>query len=331
MMKTTIWEMILRAKEPLTHAKGVVGNRSMIMSKEVQQPDGTIENIPYGTGDMMKHHMREIAAYVALASADLLDDPQLERSVLRFLFNGGTMTKKGDASVFHADRYRELVSLFPVIGLFGGVKDDRPMPGQVEVSELNLISDEMMHVAPSWVQAWCTDNLKQINPCWALIEEQTRVNMDVESRPELVRLLKDTQQTEVYDRMRQYELAREHGDQKAISKLKSKIMPRSHQRFIQGSLFWWGALARTYTELELDCFNYTMAVFCAHMKIGAAKRSGHGAMEVVTGRRIHQRPLENEFEGLETSLSKGIGELYRQHLTEHKEDLRAWLMLAINS
>lgn len=330
-MKSTRWEMILRADDPIAHSKGTIGNKSMIMTKDVIMPDGTKERVPYLTGDCLRHGLREAAAYATLHAAELLDDPQLDRGALRFLFNGGGITSKGDASTFRVDRYRELVALFPPLALFGGCTDARALPGQLDVMEGNLICSETLHLLPPWIGEWASGHLKEIQPAWECIEEVQRVRMDPELSPEKVRLLNEAAQIEVHGKTAAMEKAREDGDMVAVSENKSSMLPRTHERFLQGSLFWWGVLGRTYTDLEFDAFNYVMAVYLSNMKVGAMARSGHGRMGVVEGRRIHLDPMKADVQNLDQSITAGIGTLYRAHVTARKDDLRSWLTSVVNS
>ena len=331
MMQTTQWQMILRALDPIAHAQGTIGNKSMIMTKKIGMPDGTIEEVPYLTGDCLRHGLRETSAYATLHAADMLDDPQLDRGALRFLFNGGTITGKGDSSTFKVDKYRELVALFPPLALFGGCTDARALPGQLDVWEGNLVCLETMHLLPTWVADWAKQNLKETQPAWELVEEVQRVRMDPELLPEKVKLLTEADQIIVHNKAAAMEVARSNDDAIAIKENKSGMLPRIHERFLQGSLFCWGVTGRTYTDLELDAFSYIMACYLANMKVGAMARSGHGRLQVVEGRRIHQEPLGSNFDALDTQLTAGIGSLYRSHVAARKDDLKQWLTSAVNS
>ena len=331
MMKTTIWQMILRASDPIAHSQGTIGNKSLIMTKKISMPDGTIEEVPYVTGDCLRHGLRETAAYATLHAADMLDDPQIDRGALRFLFNGGMITGKGDGSTFKIDKYRELVALFPPLALFGGCTDARALPGQLDVWEGNLVCQETLHLLPPWISEWAAANLKEIQPAWELIEEVQRVRMDPELLPEKVKLLTEADQIIVHSKAAAMEVARSNDDVIAIKENKSGMLPRTHERFLQGSLFWWGVVGRTYTDLELDAFSYIMACYLANMKVGAMARSGHGRMSVVEGRRIHQEPQGSNFDALNTELTAGIGTLYRAHVKERAGELRQWLTSTVNS
>jgi hypothetical protein len=331
MMQTTTWQMILRAEDPIAHSMGNIGNKAMIMTKKIGMPDGTIEEVPYITGDCLRHGLRETAAYATLHAANMLDDPQLDRGALRFLFNGGMITGKGDGSTFKVDKYRELVALFPPLALFGGCTDARALPGQIDVWEGNLVCSETLHLLPKWVGEWATANLKEVQRAWELVEEVQRVRMDPELLPEKIRLLTQADQIVCHNKAAALELARENDDALAVKENKSAMLPRTHERFLQGSLFCWGVTGRTYTDLELDAFSYIMACYLANMKVGGMARSGHGRMRVVEGRRVHQLPMGSDIESLGEQLTAGVGTLYRAHVQERSEDLRKWLTSTVNS
>ncbi|MEN6535532.1 MAG: hypothetical protein ABFD89_17845 [Bryobacteraceae bacterium] len=331
MMQTTTWQMILRAEDPIAHSMGNIGNKSMIMTKKIGMPDGTIEEVPYITGDCLRHGLRETAAYATLHAANMLDDPQLDRGALRFLFNGGMITGKGDGSTFKVNKYRELVILFPPLALFGGCTDARALPGQIDVWEGNLVCSETLHLLPKWVGEWANVNLKEVQNAWEMIEEVQRVRMDPELLPEKIKLLTEADQIVVHNKAAAMEVARENDDALAVKESKSAMLPRTHERFLQGSLFCWGVTGRTYTDLELDAFSYIMACYLANMKVGGMARSGHGRMRVVEGRRVHQLPMGSDIESLGEQLTAGVGSLYRAHVQERSEDLRKWLTSTVNS
>lgn len=330
-MNTTRYEMIIRAAEPICHAQETIGNQSIFARKTVRVRGGERVQVPYLSGDAIRHQLREAATYGTLHAAGLLDDPQLSEGALRLLFNGGMVTGRGDAAVINLDRYRELVALFPPLALLGGCTDNRPVPGQVNVDEGNLLCAEMLHITPPWVIEWAKANEERIDSCRGLVEEVQRVRMDATLFPEKVNLLSDGAKANVNGRMLRSEAAHESADAKAKAESKSAMMPRTHERLIQGALLWIGLEARTYTDLEFDAFNFSVACLLSNFRVGGKAGTGHGRLEFVAGSRIHFQPAAAKLESVGSELAPKTGEIYKAHVVARKEELASWLRSAINS
>lgn len=330
-MLTTRYEMIVRAATPITHAQENLGNQSIFARKTVRVPGGDRVSVPYLSGDAIRHQLREAAAYGTLHAAGLLDDPQLSEGALRLLFNGGMVTGRGDATSINLDRYRELVALFPPLALLGGCTDNRPIPGQINVDEGNLLCLEMRHLTPPWALAWLEANGERMESCRGLVEEVQRVRMDAALAPEKLRLLSDGAKANIQGRQLTSEKAHSDGDAKAKAESKSTMMPRTHERLVQGSLLWLGLEARTYGDLEWDAFNFAVACLLSNFRIGGKASTGHGKLEFVTGSRIHFQPAAAQIEAVGAELAPKTGDLYRAHVVARKEELATWLRSSVNS
>lgn len=330
-MDVTRYEMIVRAKQPIAHAQETIGNQSVLMRKRVRLPGGVYVQVPHVTGDTGRNKIRTAAALGTLHEAELLSDPQLSEGALRLLFAGGMMTGKGDAAVINIDRYRELVALFPPLALFGGCTDNRPVPGQVHVDDLNLICTEMRHLTPPWVLEWMERNGEKLDSCRASVEEVQRVRMDPVLKPEMHKLLNDTARANVQARQLTAEAAHETADSKLKAESKSAMLPRTHERIVQGSLFWFGIEARTYTDIEFDAFSFAVACLLNNFRVGGKQGTGHGLLEFVAGARIAFAPGAGKLENVGSELAPKTGELYRAHVRARKDELKAWLTSAINS
>lgn len=332
-MQTTRYEIIVRAQTPIAHAQESLGNVSVAMRKKVRLPGGTFAQVPYVTGDSVRHQLREASAYATLHAAGLLDGdgPGLSQGALRLLFNGGMVTGKGDAAVVNVERYRELVTLFPPLALFGGCTDNRPMPGQLVVDDLNVICTENARHIPEWITRWCEERQERIVSARDCVEETQRVRMDAVLRPEKVKLLSVKDQIEVNGRHLKREKAHETDDAKEASESKSAMMPRSFERLVQGSLLWLGVEARTYTDMELDAFNYVIATALNNLRVGGKSATGHGKLEFVAGSRINFVPSAGMLEHVGAEIAQKTGDLYRAHVALHKEQLTQWLQSAVNS
>lgn len=331
MYTQTRYEMIVRARDPIAHASETIGNSSIFCRKKVRVPGGEVAHVVYLSGDSIRHQLREAAAYGTLHEAGLLDDPQLSEGALRLLFSGGVVTGRGDAAVINLDAYRKLVALFPPLALLGGCADNRPIPGQINVDEGNLLCSEMLHLTPPWVVEWARENGERIDTQRSSVEEVQRVRMDATLVPEKVKLLSDSAKVTVNARLLKSEKAHEDADSKAKGESKSAMMPRTHERLVQGSLLWLGIEARTYTDLEFDAFNFAVACMLNNFRIGGKQAQGHGRLEFVAGARIHFEPSAGKLESVGAELAPKVGDLYKAHVKSRKDELTGWLRGAVNA
>ncbi len=330
-MQQTRYEMIVRAQDPISHGQQNLGNAQIFMRKKVRLPGGATVLCPYLTGDTIRHQLRAAATWGTLQAAGLLDEPQFSEGAVRLLFNGGSLTGRGNASVVNLERYRELVALFPPLALLGGNADNRPLQGQVNVDEGNLLCRELAHVTPPWVLQWAESNGESIDTHRSLIEETQRVRMDATLAPETAKLLSDGARATLDARLLKAEKAHADADSKAAGEAKSGMMPRTHERIVQGALLWLGVEARTYTDLEFDAFNFSVACLLNNFRVGGKLGSGHGRLQFVAGARIAFEPTAGKLEQVSADLAPKTGELYRQHIEFRKEELAAWLRSAVNA
>ena len=330
-MQTSRYEFLVEAIDPISHEQESLGNASIFCRKKVTQPNGQRVMVAYISGDSIRHQLREAAAYATLHAAGLLDDPQLSEGALRLLFAGGMVTGKGDAAVINLDSYRKLAALFPPLALFGGCTDNRPLPGQIIVDEGNLVCTETIHHAPQWIHGWLDAHKYHIESCRSAVEEVTRVRMDPSLLPEKRHLLSDVARANVEARLLTSERAHETGDAKAKQESKSAMLPRTHERIVQGSLLWCGVEARTYSDVEFDAFAFTLACLLNNFRVGGRGATGHGRLRFVAGARIAFAPSAGSLEQIGAELAPKVGELYKAHVVAHKDELAAWIRGAVNS
>lgn len=324
-MQMTRYEFLVRAVQPISHTQENFGNYGVFMRKRIVMPNGSVQSVPYITGDSIRNRARRASTYALLDAAGLLGNEALTESALKLMFAGGGVTEKGDASVVNLDKYRELASLIPTLALFGGCTDNRPLPGQINIDEGNPICSETMHTAPGWVHEWLSNNGVQVLTQRRLIEEVTRVRMDPTTSPEMVKLLTPTEQIRVNGRLLASEKAHEDGDAIEAKKNKSSAMPRSFERLIEGTLFLCGIEARTYTDLEADTFDYCVGCLLNNFTVGGKQSVGHGRLKFVCGNKIHFTPTSGNFDDMGTGLAAKTGELFKAHVAAHKEQIVSWL------
>jgi len=191
------------------------------------------------------------------------------------------------------------------------------------VGDALLICSETLHMLPPHVRDWATD-AGEVGSYRGAMEEEVRVRMDATSDPALRSLLLPEHQAAVEGRLLANEAA--SGDVVAQSKSKSSMMPRSSIAIKSGELFYWYASATLLSELDRETFFVALAAFLANAKVGGKKAQGRGLIAPVKGWQVHvNRPAEST-ESIDTdSIGARIGDLFRAHAAEKREELSEFL------
>lgn len=323
-MKTLRFEFLLEAEQPIAHHSETIGNHALAMRRKIRLADGRIAEVPCITGDTMRHQMREGAAYAFLDAAGLLDKGQLTEAALRLLFAGGMVSGRGDAGVINLDQYRELCELCPPLALFGGCASNRVIPGRLFVDDALLVCEETRRFLPPWAEATLGD--QQIETHRSYVEEAQRVRMDPTLDPGKRKLLTDDAQVQAAQRLLASETAHTADDAIARSQEKSTMLPRTFERVCQGALFSWSVSAHTYSDLDVDTVMIALGVFLSRPVVGGKRATGHGRLRVLAARDIRvTRPSEAVAVMDVTDLGSRVGEIFRSHVRERREQIAQFL------
>ena len=318
------FDFVLECATPLAHSSESIGNTSLCMREKRRLPDGSFAHVPIITGDCLRHHLREAAAYATLDAAGMLDAPSLGEAALRLLFAGGMITGSESGGV-KLDDFRRMVALCPHLGLLGGCAQNRAIPGKVQVDAADLICQETAHRLPEWVTEYLRENGVALQSCRGHIEEVQRVRMDPTLDPGKRKLLTDGG-VSVEQRLLSSEHGKEVGDAVLAQDSKSSMLPRRHETVIAGSLFYWSVCATLHSELELDTFRTMVGAFLRDARVGGKRATGHGRIRPVVAKQITvQRPREAP-ENLDAgALAPRIGSLFYSHVSERKAEVEAFL------
>lgn len=316
-------EILLQAETPIAHSQETLGNTQMCMRRKVQQPDGSFASVPYITGDTLRHGLREAGTYALLDAAGLTD-AGLSEPALRLLFAGGMVT--GSPGAVKLDDYRDLVDLCPHIALLGGCAQNRVTAGKLNVGFANLVCSEAVHVIPPWVFEWTDSQNRAISSCRRHIELMTRVRMDPALDPGKRTLLSAGEREKVELRLLRSENASAHDDAKEKDAAKSTMMPFSYETVVAGSLFHWRLSCICHSELDRDMLFVMLASFLANCVVGGKKGTGNGVLRPVAAREIAVPRWSERVNDLDvTALGGRVGSIFRAHVAERADRLRAWL------
>lgn len=324
-MEHVRYAFVLESVTPMAHAWGTEGNASIAMRARARMPDGSFCDIPIITGDTMRHGCRESIAWAMLDAAGMLGDA-LSEPAMRLLFAGGMVTgSAGDA--LRLDQYRQLTEIVPALGLLGGCAQNRVIPGRVTCDEARLVCAETLPLierhSPS-VHAWLVAEGRAYATHTAHVEEVQRVRMDPMLDPGKRKLLTPDARDHVERRLAAGERASADGDAIAKAETKSAMLPRTHERVVSGSWWFWTIEAVTWSELERSTFLTMVATWLANARAGGKRGTGHGLLRAVRGFEIQiARPSERAIEA--TALAQHAGAAFVDHCRARAADIRAFL------
>lgn len=312
-MKRTKYEVLLRAKQPIAHAEGTIGNQTLAMRRKIRTADGEIVFVPIVTGDTMRHQMREAAAMVLLDGLGMLESPELTEAATRLLFNGGMLTAKGAGGGLKLSEFRSLNELIPSLALFGGCANGQLVPGQLEVSDAVPVAEETVTLVPQWM----VEKGGELVSARDILDEEQRVRFDPMRDPSKVRLLDAGARDAVQRKATAREEAHDAGNDADAQATKSTMLPRTCEVIIPGTLLAWSVIATTYTELEEDTFAMVMGAFLRAPVVGGKRGTGHGLLEALSGNEIPiARPKDAPIGMDLASLSTKRGDIFRAHVRD---------------
>lgn len=320
-MRQRRYEFILRAEQPIAHHAESFGNTAIAMRRKLRLESGDFVQVPIITADTMRHQMREAASLAFLDAAGILVEGSLTESALRLLFSGGMITGKGDAATVKLDEDRELRDLFPHLSLMGGCAGNRCLAGRLQASDATLICDETLATMPEWVKR----RLATVQHASHRdhVEEVQRVRMDPCLVPERRLLLSGIARDSVEQRLLASAQASEREDHRLADESKSTMMPRRFERIVEGSLFYWHCQATTYTDLDDDTFDLTVAAALYDLRAGGKRGTGHGHLRAVACEVGDlARPSEARQEIDPTAVATPKGRLFVEHVRERSEKIK---------
>jgi CRISPR/Cas system CSM-associated protein Csm3 (group 7 of RAMP superfamily) len=104
------------------------------------------------------------------------------------------------------------------------------------------------------------------------------------------------------------------------------MLPRSFERLVEGSLFWWDVTCHCHSALDVDTLMVMLGAFLTNCRIGGKKATGHGRLNCLKAWDMHvPRPAEQATEVDATALGTGVGSIFRKHVADRKEQVKTWL------
>jgi len=138
------WSGTITALTSIAHGGESLGTVRYLRRERFLLPDGTVEEVPVISGNMIRGTLRRMAADLWWAE---LGKPRLRLPVMHAIWAGGAMAKSTTDPVT-AKRLQEVRAACPVIGLFGAAGGGRVIDGTVQIGKAPPICEETAHVRP---------------------------------------------------------------------------------------------------------------------------------------------------------------------------------------
>lgn len=319
------YDMVITALSPLVHSSGNLGNDSLFMTERVVDPDdpqALPEDVPYLTGNTLRHALREALTWYTLRELDM-DIGSLPVAALHFLLSGGSLGKQ--AASLDVKQYRWLRDIFPYVGLFGGGLSTHLMEGKLKVGHGMLMCKQ---------NAWRIGLL-----CPPLGSMAAACHHAEEYRERHQGTRHDARRAPVAEHAMSSEDVAEWAKTRMQSATENKDQGSDSTQMIYGyesliagsSLYWWVGGAHL-TPLEHSALIVALLALQMRRRIGAKSGTGHGEI------RIQAVAASGEIDPLADGLKQAEdgqrlsdiarevwGAPYAEHLKEHGDDIRSWL------
>jgi hypothetical protein len=125
--------------DALHHGAGVSGNTTLVRRQTVLTRDGTLADVPFVSGNSVRHHLR---AALAEHACRLLEVPEhgLSKRVVDLLWSGGALTSTGNQVDLDAQRRMDLLA--PMVSLLGYSAKSDIVAGPLRVDNVHVVCSE---------------------------------------------------------------------------------------------------------------------------------------------------------------------------------------------
>ena len=317
-------DIIAVALDAIHHGAGTEGNTQVLRRQEVLQPDGTIETVPFISGNSIRHMLRNAGVLFALEAMGV-EAESLTKGMVDLLFSGGSLGGKNSFSLAKAKRVEQL---FPVLSLLGYSAGNRIEAGRVEVWNLQLVCQQNQFRAPETV----TQQRLQLDGN-ALVGSQFGTRHDAARIAQAARYLALPAAAAVAE-----EASAPKGKTKAPAAEKSETtqMIYDYEVILPGAEFFGGIVYRGLRDAELNALVSALSYACDGAehggylyRVGAKSGTGLGRMRwYLSGLQKPLAPTAMEPSSLLPVLADdGASRLaeYQAHLRSNREAILAEL------
>lgn len=297
-----------------------MGVTSKLRREKFVQPDGTVEDVPVISGNGLRgllrdrgmfHMCRSLGYGVNEETGEVLGLPL---PAFYFLFSGGALTKGGGGNGLDIDRARELRSLIPLVGIFGGALGNQIMPGKLKVDKMIPICAETKHLLP---EPWSDAEVPSI---WEYLQEEMYTRKDDEKHEHLRQLIAP----EVRGLLETAAATKRNAPSQPVIQDdtgQKQQMMYYVETFAAGTKFFWSLVLDDVTDIEFDAFAVALGEFARMPFIGAKSNVGLGRVQV----RFDKWHTVDARLASGNKLDTPLGRRYQAHLEQHGEHIRTLL------
>lgn len=136
------WDARLTALSSVMHAGESLGTVRYLRRERFLLPDGSVEDIPVLSGNMLRGILRRLAADLWW---DAMGRPKMSMALGHAIWSGGALAKS-TTDPLSTVRLQQVRAACPVVGLFGAAGGGRIVEGAVQVRKALPLCSELLFV-----------------------------------------------------------------------------------------------------------------------------------------------------------------------------------------
>lgn len=312
-MHTEKYNVLVTAEQPIVHSEGIFGNIATFRRQKVCLRDGSTIRLPLVSGNSMRNGLRRAVMWHAI---NLLGNPKIGKKAINLLFSGGSLDSS--ASSIDVSGYREMMALFPPLGLFGGGTGNALIPGCLQVGPLVPICEETTSIAMCPVPSEVIPDGFVPKPISTYLDTHMGTRRELFSDPKFKKMLASGEEAQVEKRLLDNKEKKKDG--KPTDKGDSQQMIYEFEALAQGTLFYWSVGIQLATDLERDCFLTTVALYSRNASVAAKGAVGFGKIS------MQAKGIQTITPTVESKLpSLHVAQTYEKHIKDHSKEINDWL------
>lgn len=322
------------ALDPVHHGgDGTQGNKEPIRTQTIADPEtGQPVDVPFISGNSVKHMIRKYGALFALQAAGL-DDGQWTKAQRDLLLSGGTFSSGG--SSVKLDAARKLERAFPILAVCGYAAGNYGAESKLDVDHWHLVCEENQWRLHDRIARLADEDSTDGNRVAGALKARAPQYKDVDfgtrhepGSSEAMKMLTDDEQKRIADQR-----AGRQGDDHP-DKNDSLQMIYDYEVLVPGTQFFSCIHFRNLSELERAAFTGALHHACQDTtaddrqvyRIGGKSSVGLGRVAVRWFGSIREdiRPPEHVDDDSLVAFGEDDSQMQRyvEHLREHESDIR---------
>jgi len=318
-MQSMQWDGVMTALSSISHNGGQsFGITSKLRREKFVQPDGTVEEVPVISGNALRGMLRDVGMLhmcKALGYGEPDEDGRprgLSLAAFYFLFSGGALTSTGSRGI-DLDAARQVRTLIPLVGVFGGAMGNSIMPGKLKIGKAIPICRETAHLLPAAYADRATPSM------WDYLQEEMYTRKDDEKN-EHRRVLLAPAVRGALDDERRVKAPKKNDPQNDTGQHQQMLY--YVETFAAGTPFYWKVVLDDVTDLEFEAFVTTLVQFSRMPYLGGKSNVGLGEVAITFDRWMQ---IDSRLAPASTEIALPAGAAYAAHLRMEGAAIRAWL------